>query len=577
MVRKAIDFTKTIFTSEPQSTLKVSVILMGITLLAKVAGLAVKALMANKIGVNRELDIFFAANTLPEMLSNVFLVGALSAAVIPILAQVKKVKGFEEFEKTLSLGLNGSLLLFTAITIVVSIFAGQIIPWIIQNFANPIDPFTPGEISRIVIMTRVLLFSQILLGVSSFIGVGLQTMQRFIIPQIAGILYNIGQLIGAILIIPLLPNEYKLWGLVIGIYLGCIFHILIQLPAIRAVGIKYYPILDFKNAAVRKMAVLGIPRTLTLAADQFAVAFDKVIALRLIQGSLSAYALSISIMSIPFSLVAYSFSVVAFPKLAEHFAANDKNSARDLFTKVFNQILFLVIPITAIFIVLRVPLVRIMYGLYPNGNFSWDATLLIAWMILFYSIGLVPEVLNTLHNRLFFSAHNTWIPLLIGAFIVIFGMGTGLAFTQYLKHFDTLSILDLTINLDFFKYNASSVGIAAVGGLALSSSITNIIAFIFFMIAINVKLFKLTFHDFWLKIIAKTSVGISMFSFMYIITKFWESTLNTAKVSGVILLTGGTILFGGLLYVGLSILFKIEEADIFKRYYERFRKYIITR
>lgn len=577
MVRRAIDFTKTFFSNEPSSTLRVSVILMAITLIAKVAGLAVKALMANKIGVNRELDIFFAANTLPEMLSNVFLVGALSAAVIPILSQVKKIKGFEEFEKALSIGLNTSLLLFTALTIIVSLFAGQIIPWIIENFANPTDPFTVGEISRIVLMTRVLLFSQILLGVSSFIGVGLQTMQRFIIPQIAGVVYNVGQLIGAIFIIPLLPPEYKLWGLVIGIYIGCIFHILIQLPAIRALGIRYHPILDFKNVALRKMAILGIPRTLTLAADQFATAFDKVIALRLVAGSLSAYALSISIISIPFSLVAYSFSVVAFPKLAEHFASGDKESAKQLFIKVFNQILFLVIPITAIFIVLRVPLVRIMYGLYPNGEFSWNATLLIAWMILFYSIGLVPEVLNTLHNRLFFSAHNTLIPLLIGAFIVIFGMGSGLLFTHYLKHFDTLSILDLKINLDYFKYNASAPGIAAIGGLALSSSITNIIAFIFFMFAINFKLFKLRFQDFWIKIIAKTSVGISMFSFMYVITKFWEYTLNTAKVSGVVLLTGGTIFGGVILYVTLSLLFKIEEANIFKRYFHRFTKYIFTR
>ena len=90
---------------------------MVITIVAKIIGLAVKALMANKIGVNRELDIFFAANTLPEMLSNIFLVGALSAAVIPILSQVKKIKGFLEFEKVFSLGLNASLLLFVVITV----------------------------------------------------------------------------------------------------------------------------------------------------------------------------------------------------------------------------------------------------------------------------------------------------------------------------------------------------------------------------------------------------------------------------------------------------------------------------
>lgn len=574
MVRKVYDYGKNLLFDEHSSSLKVSFVIMGISLLTKVLGIVTRSLVANRIGLNRDLDIFFAANIIPEMLANIFLFGALGAAVVPILSLARKEKGDLGANKVLSIAITFSVIAFTLLALLSGIFADKLLPFAIENILRPTTPFSAFELSRISSIMRLMLFSQVLIGIGSFLSVGLQSIKRFIVPQLTGLFYGIGQIIGILFFMPLFQDKVNGW--IVGIFIGSFLHVLIQLPLVIKMGIHIKIDFDFTNVYLRKMVLLGIPRIFSVATNQLAEVVDKLIALQLSAGSLSALVFALSIVTTVEMLVGYSFSSVVFPQLSDYFARNQIKEAKDLFIKVFNQILFFLVPITMIFIVLRVPIVRIFYGIYPNGEFSWDSTRLVAYIILLFSFGLIPDILSGLLKKLFFAKQNTIIPTIVSIFVVIGGIATGILFSNYLKHFDTTTITEITFNLDFFRYNAGSSGIAAVGGLALSSSLISILSFIVLIFITHFKVFKLGFEEFWLKFISKLSVGFSMFTAMYLISKVWEYSLNTEKVFGVILLTGGTILTGIVVYIVLGMILNIEEVDIVKRGFRKAFKFVTS-
>ena len=198
MVKKVYDYGKNLLFGEHSSSLKVSFVIMGISLLTKLLGIVTRSLVANRIGLNRDLDIFFAANIIPEMLANIFLFGALGAALVTILSLARKEKGDLGANKVLSIAITFSVIAFTLLALLSGIFADKLLPFAIENILKPTTPFSIYELDIITSIMRLMLFSQVLIGIGSFLSVGLQSIKRFIVPQLTGLFYGIGQIIGNI-------------------------------------------------------------------------------------------------------------------------------------------------------------------------------------------------------------------------------------------------------------------------------------------------------------------------------------------------------------------------------------------
>jgi len=249
------------------------------------------------------------------------------------------------------------------------------------------------------------------------------------------------------------------------------------------------PVLDLQDKYFRSMIKLGLPRILGLSAEEIAIGVDRVIAYSLIDYSLTAYELAIRLIVIPMSLFGLTFSIASFPALSRAYIQKNDELFSSIFIRILNQIFFMALPVTVMLLVLRLPITRLFYGIL-GSNFTWDDTRKVAWVVMFFAVGLTFESIRSFLYKTFYAIHDSRTPLFAAIFVVVGGIVTGILFTNYFSHFDELSVAHLTFNVDYF-FDRSN-GKAAVGGLALSSSLIYTIESISLMFILNKKYLKLS-------------------------------------------------------------------------------------
>jgi putative peptidoglycan lipid II flippase len=556
MIKKILNNIKKLLTKEQSNILSASVGMMFLLLLTKFLGLFTKTVAVTRLGAGK-YGIFVVANILPEMLSMILIFGSITSVIIPILVEEIQKNGKNSFTRLFSSLANAGLLSFTILATIVIFTADDITPFVIENFARPLEPYSTEEMAQISSMMRYLMIPQIILGISTFISSALNAHKRFIVPQLAPLFYNIGILFGAAVLIPLMGGSA--WGLTWGSLLGAFLHLLIQLPLSTHLKVKYQFALDIVDKKLRQVIFIAFPRILALAADQIAIAIDKVIALGLGKAPVGAYQLAVSLVTVPYSLFSGTFSVASLPHLASQFARKKPDKFKRTFSDVFNQILFLTVPVTMILLVLRLPIVRLFYGIFGQ-EFTWENTLMVSWVVFFLSVGLIPEVLYSFISRAFYATKDTVRPLIVGVFVMVGGIISGIYFTRYFSHFEQFSLKVLSWNPEFFT--SKEEGIAAVGGLALSSSVIYTLAFIFLLIFLTRKVGKLPFKEFYLRVIRKLVFGVIMAVFMYLLFKMWDGVLDTARTINLSILTISTIIPGISIYLWLSYIFHDPETQM---------------
>jgi putative peptidoglycan lipid II flippase len=224
-----------------------------------------------------------------------------------------------------------------------------------------------------------------------------------------------------------------------------------------------------------------------------------------------------------------------------------------------NQIIYLTLPMAVIFIVMRVPIVRLVYGIF-GGNFDWDDTLLVAGIVLFFSWGLIFEGLRTTMFRVYFAIHNSIIPLFASIFVVIGGIITGILFSNYFSHFNQISLQALEFNPNYFLSKGD--GVAGAAGLALSSSLVFTLEFIFLFTILYKKKVIFGVRKFLKSLLYKLIAAMIMFVACFLMAKLWEEILNTTKTLQLIFLSISTIISSFMIYIWTSYMLRLEEADL---------------
>jgi putative peptidoglycan lipid II flippase len=556
--------------------------LMVLSIATKFVGMLFTALFAKEFGATRESDIFNAANVIPETITTIVLIGAVSGSVIPVLIKVKINESKEIFNKFFSSLLTVGFLTFFVISILIIIFSHSIVSaGLDTGIIDPRTPFSSDDIERIGNMMRILMIPQALLGVSAFVSSALNTYERFIIPSLAPFFYNIGRIFGVVFFVTLMGGT--IWGVVWGTVIGALIHLAVQIPLFLHLKLSFKPQIDFRMKYFRDVMRLATPRILSLAGEQISSMISGVIALSLYIGSITAFKYGLSLIAIPLSLFGATFAVAAFPSLSKFYEKQDHDNYSKLFRKVVNQIFFLTIPATAVILVLRIPLTRLLFGIL-GGEFDWEDTRQVAWVVFFLSLGLPFETLRSFMYRAFYSVHDSFRPLISSILVMIIGIVSAIALTNYFSHYSGFELSDIATDIKFVEYDpkdsfpfAENISISsdflskfktrgegtdAVGGLGLASAVVFGVEFFFLSILFYRKKILSNSNRIIKDVLKKFFAGFLVMSITYVMFKFWDNVLVTTKTLNLILLTATTLFAAMMFYLWISYVMRIEEVNV---------------
>jgi putative peptidoglycan lipid II flippase len=413
--------------------LTASLILTIAALVSRVLGWIRLLVIGSQFGASRELDAYFAAFRIPDAIFQLVVAGALSAALIPVFQQYRaRGQEIEAWQLASSI-INLVLIALAALSLVMAIFAPVFVPIVAPGFDAPTTELT-------IRMTRVMLLSPVLIGMGAVVTGILNSHQQFTVPAIAPLLYNLAIIVAAIFLAPVMGIE----ALAVGVAIGSLAHLAVQLPSLARVGQRYDLTIGLKHPGVRRVAWLMGPRMLGLAAGQLNFLVSTVLASGLPEGSLTAYNYAFQLSQIPVGVVGVSIAVALFPTLSQDAALGRIGDIRRQVANAIRVLIFVAAPLMAVMIVLREPLTSVFY---QYGEFGPLATERTASTLLFFAIGLGGHIVVHVLARTFYAMQDTRTPV-------------------------TWAIIAVAINVPLMAWLVGPMG---VEGLALALSISAVL------------------------------------------------------------------------------------------------------
>lgn len=396
-----------------------TIVLAVASLVSRLFGLIRDRTLAAHFGAGDVLDAYFAAFKIPDLIFNLLILGALSSAFIPVFVEYVRRNGKDEAWSLVNSLVNFGIVVLTGVLLLIAIFA----PYLAQFIA---PGFGPDKQMIVANLMRVMLLSPLFFGLSNLAGGVLNSFKNFIVYAIAPILYNLGIIGGVIFLVPM----FGYMGLAYGVVAGAFLHMLIQLPSVFALGYRYRMYINLRHPALRQIAVLMIPRTMGIAAQQVSVLVNTVIASTLAVGSIAVLNLADNLYSLPISIFGISFAVAVFPTLAERYTLKQIGEFKEDFVQTLRQILYLVVPTMILYWLLRAQIVRLVLG---AGQFGWEDTRFTVSVLAFFTFGMAAAALIPLLARSFYALQDTKTPFLTGLAALAINVVAALVLIQYLE------------------------------------------------------------------------------------------------------------------------------------------------
>ena len=499
-------------------------LVMALFIVSRLLGLLREIVVAGQFGTSAQMDAYLAAFRVPDFLFYVVAGGALGSAFIPAFAGFIAKNDMSGAWRLASAVINWVLIVLVGLGVLAAIFA----PWFVQTFY---PDFTPAQQTLTIELMRWMLISTVIFGVSGvFMGI-LNARQHFFLPALAPVVYNLSIILAAWFLGPILGVR----GLTVGVVLGALAHLLVQVPGV-AFGknrIHYRPILAAKDPHVQEVGRLMAPRVVGLAAVQINFVVTTILAATLAAGSLSALNYGWIIMLLPQGVIALSVATALFPTLATLAAKGRQDEMRHIFLTTLRNLLFLTLPAAVGLIVLAVPIVRL---LLQRGAFNDTSTNATAWALAFFSIGLVGHTVVEITTRAFYALKNTKTPVAIG----ILAMVVNLIFSLLL--------------LKLFE----QWGLPPHGGLALANSIAVLLEMVIMLLLLRGPMGGLSEPGIRQSLVKMSVAALGMaLALLVVMPMLPNSGSWWAAIIGIII--------GGAVYIGLAFALRLHELQVIQR------------
>ncbi|MBI5076932.1 murein biosynthesis integral membrane protein MurJ [Candidatus Falkowbacteria bacterium] len=514
---------KTFFESKFQSITAAAVVIAAANLASRAVGIVRDRILASQFGAGNELDIYYAAFRIPDFIYSLVVAGAIAAGFIPVfVGLIKNDDSSSFFANQAAWKLANNILNITAVILIaacalLAVFTPWLIPLITPGFSAEKLHLTVG-------LTRVMFLSPILFGLSGIFGGILQSFRKFVNFAFAPVLYNVGIIFGALVLV----KYFGLYGLAFGVIIGAGLHLITQVIGVYRLGFAYQFLFSFKDNELRKIIKLTIPRMLGFVCYYLNAFVVTIFASLLAAGSLAIYSLADNLQSFMIGIFGTSFAVAAFPSLSKKFNAADARGFCETFQRTFKQILFFILPSAALVIILRMQIVRVVLG---AGNFDWNDTILTANTLGIFCFGLFAQAINPLLIRAFYARHNSLIPFLTFLFSVI---------------------INIFLNVVLIK---------KFGMLALAASFSAAAIVNFILLAV---LLKIKNADIWRAGVIKSLLKISLATLLMgaaaqSVKTFVGSIVDMHRFWGIFTQGALAAIVGLLVFVAVGLLLRSEE------------------
>ncbi len=389
--------------------------------LDKLVGLGWQVLIARAYGITAALDAYNAANNLPDLIFALISGGALAIAFIPVLTETLDREGRSAAWDLFSRVANWAFVITAALAVVLAAFAAPLVRAVV------VPGFAPDQQNLVITLMRLNLIATLIFSISGLVIGGLQANQHFLLPALAPLLYNVGQIIGVFF----LAGRFGIFGLAYGVILGAAMHLAIQIPGLLRHGFRWTPALDWRHAGVRKVARLMGPRILTIAAIHVVFISTDNFASGLYEGAVSAIAYGWLILQLPETVIGTAIATALLPTLSEFASRDEKAALKTTVRAAIKAVLALTVPVAIASILLVRPAVK---SVFEGRAFTAAGTDLVVAAAQMFLLGLVGHSLVEIAVRTFYAKQDARTPFIAAAFTAALFVGLCFALIPLMGH-----------------------------------------------------------------------------------------------------------------------------------------------
>src|SRR3989441_1427919 len=504
------------------SIARASAIMIATLVASRVLGWLRLSVIGATFGESPQLNAFWAAFKIPDAIFGLLVAGALASAFIPVftgyLAREREVEAW----RIASSVLNALLVLLVAFSAVMWLLAPIVVPTVVApGFAEK-----PGQLALTIELTRLMLLSPIFMGLSSLTTGILNSYRQFLSGAIAPLVYNAVIILFTLFAAPFLGIH----AVALGVVVGALVMWLVQIPELTFRRTRYSFSLDLGHPGVRDVLRLAGPRTIALGAVQIVFFVDTNLASSMPGGYLTALNYAFQLMLLPLGVFSIAISAAIFPTLSHYASLGQVTRMRDSVQQAIRWILFLTLPTVILMIVLRRPIVNL---LFQYGNFGSEAREATQAAFLFYSLGLAGHALVQIIARAYYASRDTTTPLAL-----------------------TLISIGLNVVLDVLL-----APILFINGLALANSISTLVEAVLLLalLAPRARLRLVGLGVSSLKqVCASLFMGVAMFGFIRVTNLPFDLAVDPSKPV-LLLQTLLAAAVGGSVYLVAAYLLRIGE------------------
>lgn len=443
-------------------------VVSGAFLISRVLGWVRYVVIVDIFGSSpRDLDTFFAAFRLPDLMFQLVAAGALSSALIPVVAGLVAAGEEPRAWRVVATVTNLMLVALLALAAIILVAAPVIVPAITPGFDT-------AALDETIALTRIMLLSPIFLALGAVATSLLNAKGRFAASAIAPIVYNLAIIAGAIVLGPAMGVA----GLAVAVVLGSLGHLLVQLPSILRLGYRHTARVEVADEQARRALLLMAPRAIGLGATQVTFVVVTALATLVGSGALTAFQLAFVLLQIPLGVIGVPLGIVMLPQLSREVAVGRADEFAALVSRALRLLLFVMLPIAGLGIVLRRELVDLLFG---NGT-ARPILDLTADALMAFLLGLAAHAMIAVLARGFYARQDTRTPVAAGLISVVLdivlsiGLSGPLGLTGIALAIAIGAWVEFAILLTLLERRSPDLSLRPVALVAIRSLIATVIA-----------------------------------------------------------------------------------------------------